>query len=64
MEARIQTLRTLIVKEQRNQDQDQRIFLSPVVCFFSAFKSNRTSVVDGAAFNLLNFEKATTERRP
>lgn len=62
MEAHFQTLGTLIVKEQRNKDQDQRL-VSLVFCYLSAFKSHRTSVLDGATSNLLNFDRMTTGGR-
>lgn len=61
MGARVLTLRILIVKRQRNQDQDQSVSCG---LFLLWIKSNRTSVVDGAASNRLNFERTMTERRP
>lgn len=50
------------VKEQRNQVQEQRLFLSLAACFFSAFTSNRICVLDGAASSLLNFETDHSEK--
>lgn len=47
--------------EQRNQDQDQRLPLSSVACFFSALEFNRTSVVNGIRSSLRGFERPTLE---
>lgn len=59
MEACIQTLRTLVAKEQRKRTRIRDSVLWPAV-----FKSNRASVMDVTASNLLNFERLTKEQRP